>query len=49
MLKFVKKDVIDIVFFSVKLVNIEFEKEDNLLFLKDVDVGFVVKVIIEKL
>lgn len=49
MLKFVKKDVIDIVFFLVKLVNIEFEKEDNLLFLKDVDVGFVVKVIIEKL
>ena len=45
MSKFVKKDVIDTASSSAKLVNIEPEKEDNLLPPKDVDVGFAVKAI----
>ena len=49
MSKFVKKDVIDTASSSAKLVNIELEKEDNLLPPKDVDVGFAVKAITEKL
>ena len=49
MSKFVKKDVIDTASSSAKLVNIEPEKEDNVLPPKDVDVGFAVKAIREKL
>lgn len=49
MSKFVKKDVIDTASSSAKLVNIELEKEDNFLPPKDVDVGFAVKAITEKL
>lgn len=49
MSKFVKKDVINTASSSAKLVNIELEKEDNLLPPKDVDVGFAVKAITEKL
>ena len=49
MSKFVKKDVIHTASSSAKLVNIELEKEDNLLPPKDVGVGFAVKAITEKL